>query len=340
MRPTERASAEVGRGGGAKRPAGPLRPAHWRGGRVSALNRCEQLEPILLAHVRVGDHRDMVEQAAPEAGLALRRGQRLGVELVAPELVDQRFGPLEQRLQRARGRWCGSNRPGPGRRGRVTKPSERPGPDMGERPQRRAHRRFLPGRVAVEAEQGRGESRQSRPSWASVRAVPSGATASPIPAWSSAITSIWPSTTTIRFASRLAGAALSRLNRVRPLSNKGVSGEFRYLGSPLPEDAAAEGDHPPARIADREHQPAAEAVIGLALVLGRDQQAGLDQLVVAELLERRPELAARIGGEAEIEFPPAWRRKGRGSSDSRAPRRLRCRRAGRRTIVAAAAITS
>ena len=47
----------------------------------------------------------------------------------------------------------------------------------------------------------------------------------------------------IRFASRLAGAALSRLNRVRPLSNRGVSGEFRYLGSP-PQNAAAERNAP------------------------------------------------------------------------------------------------
>ena len=93
------------------------------------------------------------------------------------------------------------------------------------------------------------------------------------------------------------------------MSNNGVSGEFRYLGSPAPRIRPLKAMHPPARVADREHQPAAEAVIGLAvLVVGRDQQAGFDQFLVAELLERRLELAARIGREAEAELRRGSRR--------------------------------
>ena len=49
---------------------------------------------------------------------------------------------------------------------------------------------------------------------------------------------------------------------MRPLSKIGVSGELRYLGSPVAEDPPAEGDHPAAGVADRDHQPPAEAVVG------------------------------------------------------------------------------
>ena len=50
------------------------------------------------------------------------------------------------------------------------------------------------------------------------------------------------------------------------------------------EDAAAEADHAAARIADRDHQPPAEAVVAvLPALLGLDQHAGFDQLVLAEI---------------------------------------------------------
>ena len=48
----------------------------------------------------------------------------------------------------------------------------------------------------------------------------------------------------------------------------GDSGELRYLGGGSPvtrragQDATAEGDHPPAPVGDREHEPIAEAVVG------------------------------------------------------------------------------
>ena len=84
---------------------------------------------------------------------------------------------------------------------------------------------------------------------------------------------------------------------MRPLSNSGVSGELRYLGSPVAEDAPAERDHPAARVADREHQPAAEPVVAvLARFLGLDQHAGLDQLVVAEARSARPSACRALSG--------------------------------------------
>ena len=66
------------------------------------------------------------------------------------------------------------------------------------------------------------------------------------------------------------------------------------------EDPPAERDDPAARIADRDHQPAAEAVVALTL-LGLNQHAGLDQPVLAQPVERALERGAAVGGEAEAE---------------------------------------
>ena len=70
---------------------------------------------------------------------------------------------------------------------------------------------------------------------------------------------------------------------MRPLSKSERLGRVEIFGLAVAEDAAAEGDDPAARVADREHQPAAEAVVAvLARLLGLDQHAGLDQLVLAQ----------------------------------------------------------
>ena len=137
-------------------------------------------------------------QPAPEARALLGRGERLGVELVPPEPVDQRFGRLEQRLERGAAagadqivgilaRRQGDEAERAARRRHGAAPAAPRAPPPSARPRRRRSRGS-----------GMGESRQSRPSWPSVSAVPSGATASAMPAWSSAITSIWPSTTITR----------------------------------------------------------------------------------------------------------------------------------------------
>src|SRR5258707_11649938 len=65
----------------------------------------------------------------------------------------------------------------------------------------------------------------------------------------------------------------------------------------------AEGDAPAAAVADREHDPAAEAVIAGAAALGPDQQPGLEQQLLGQAGggERRLERAAAIRREAQPE---------------------------------------
>jgi cation transport ATPase len=64
------------------------------------------------------------------------------------------------------------------------------------------------------------------------------------------------------------------------------------------EGAAAEADQPAAAVGDGEHHPVAEAVVGRAAALGRDQQAGVDQFAGRRAL----------GDEVVLERGPARRR--------------------------------
>src|SRR3546814_15018729 len=59
------------------------------------------------------------------------------------------------------------------------------------------------------------------------------------------------------------------VERAALVEQRGV-GRVQIFGLAIAEDASPEGDHPPARVADRDHQPAAETVVGLFLV-ARDQ---------------------------------------------------------------------
>ena len=54
------------------------------------------------------------------------------------------------------------------------------------------------------------------------------------------------------------------------------------------EGAAAEGHDPPLRIADREEQPAAEAIVEAAARLARKHETGLDEQVVADAFRLHP----------------------------------------------------
>ena len=185
-----------------------------------------------------------------EARARFGRVERGGLDLVPPQALDERLGGGEQRFHRRRGRRRGRDRRGPGRR--EARRSARCARGRGGA--KRGWRRGSPPSARAESPSkqkiGAGSSRHMRSSWASVTAVPSGATTSPIPAWSSAID------VHIAFdhdqAARRCGWRDRRgrgCRGVRPLSNNGVSGELRYLGSPVAEDAAAEGDDPAARVA-------------------------------------------------------------------------------------------
>ena len=71
------------------------------------------------------------------------------------------------------------------------------------------------------------------------------------------------------------------------MRNSGVSGLFTYFGWPSP----AEGDHPPAPIADREHHAGEEEVAWRVAGLAGTQQPGLDHLRLGDLLR------AQVGGQ-------------------------------------------
>jgi len=78
---------------------------------------------------------------------------------------------------------------------------------------------------------------------------------------------------------------------------------IQVLGLAFAEDPPAEADDSAARVADRDHQPPAEAVVAFLLsLLGLDQHPGVDELVLAELLaERTLERRAVVGRQAEPE---------------------------------------
>ena len=178
-RPCEHRAAELGAEAGAadrlglgrgrprrrRESAAARRRCHGRplrlrqGQRVEAL---EQFEAILVAHVRIGDRRDMVASAAA-CSPAFCSGvvERLGVELVPPQPVDQRFGPVEQRVERRRGRSARIRSSGSCPAGRVTKPSERPGPTWGSARSAARTAAFCPAASPSKQSSGAGESRQS-----------------------------------------------------------------------------------------------------------------------------------------------------------------------------------
>ena len=112
-------------------------------------------------------------------------------------------------------------------------------------------------------------------------------------------------------AARGAGA-VDVVERAALVEERGV-GRVEIFGLAVAEDAPAEGDDPAARVADRDHQAAAEAVVAVAAFFGLDQHAGLDELVLAELVERALERGAAVGGEAEAEALRRSLRRSRGA---------------------------
>ena len=80
------------------------------------------------------------------------------------------------------------------------------------------------------------------------------------------------------------------------VEERGVGG-VEIFGLAGAEDPPAEADHPAARVADRDHQPAAEAVEGLAALFRLDQHAGFDELLFAEVAELTVRLGGTMAGE-------------------------------------------
>ena len=131
-----------------------------------------------------------------------------------------------------------------------------------------AQRRLLPGGVGVEAEvQLLASSVRARAAVASVSAVPIDATTGSKPAWRSAITSVFPSTTAAK--SCLRDRRLREMEPVEdgPLWKRSPSGEFTYLPAQrvvLAKLARLEADHAAARVGERKHEALREVVACLA----------------------------------------------------------------------------
>ena len=85
-----------------------------------------------------------------------------------------------------------------------------------------------------------------------------------------------------------------------PLVEEWAIGGVEIFGLHIAQRAAAKADHPSACVADREHQPATEAVVGVALI-GLADQAGFQQLVGGRVLQMAAQRGARIGGIAQRE---------------------------------------
>src|SRR3546814_12448016 len=92
--------------------------------------------------------------------------------------------------------------------------------------------------------------------------------------------------------------------RISDCSSDVCSSDLQIFGLAIAEDASPKGDHPPARVADRDHQPAAEAVIGF-LVVDRDQHPRFDKHRGREFLECRSE-ERRVGKECVSTCRSRW----------------------------------
>ncbi len=104
----------------------------------------------------------------------------------------------------------------------------------------------------------------------------------------------------------MASRASKRPYNSLPLLNNGVSGEFRYFGSPQIEHAPAKADHVALHIADGEHDAFAKAVVParLALVvafLTDNHQTRFHQIVVLVVGEHRFQALPSVRRIAEPE---------------------------------------
>ncbi len=84
------------------------------------------------------------------------------------------------------------------------------------------------------------------------------------------------------------------------LVKQGRIGRVQIFGLARAEDAPPECDDAPARIADRDHDPAAEPVVR-GLIVDLDQQPRLDQQFFVQMAERRFDAGAAVGRKADAE---------------------------------------
>ncbi|PAV68955.1 hypothetical protein WR25_00105 [Diploscapter pachys] len=268
-------------------------------GREMLVEAIAEVAFIFLADRHVGDRRGEIGQPLLQAGALFGRVERAGGDLALPQAVDQRLGLAEQRLHRgsaARLHQIVGVLP----LGKRDEGQAAAGREHGERAMRGPQRRLLPGAVAVEAEDRHVDhppqsfelclgqrSAERRDGFVDARL-----------AQRDDVHIALDHQHAVRLA-RGGGGAVEVVERAALVEERRV-GRVEVFGLAVADHAAAEGDHATAGVADRDHQPAAEAVVGI-LPLDLDQQAAFDERGVAIILQRGLQLAAAVGGKAHAE---------------------------------------
>src|SRR3989344_1065606 len=220
-------------------------------------------------------------------------------DLMRPEALDERLRLVEQRAE-ALGAAGADDVVGvlPGGQGREGEAEA--GAQQRQRAHRGAHRGFLSGRVAVEAENGDGDHPPDQPE---LRLGQRGAerrdgVADPRLGEREDVHIAFDDDDPVRLP-RGGGRLVEIVERAALVEQRRV-GRIEIFGLAIAQYAAAERDHPPARVADRDHQAPAEPIVGV-LVVDRNQHARFDEHRGREFLERFFQRAAAVGGEAETE---------------------------------------
>ena len=249
-----------------------------------------------------------------------------------PQPVDERFGVGEQASNAA---------PPPVRievvgilrRRQLDETSERPGRSRGKARIAARIAAFLPGIVAVETQDRGGRAAtaaRAAPRSARCRAAPLLRRCRRGPERSR------PYSLRRRSSAWLCGWPARHGRGCRacgPCRTEACPGRIQIFGLAGAEDPPAKGDHPPARIADREHQPAAEAVVGLlAPSSGSISRPASTSLSSPNCFERALERRRSSGARPKPKRCAVAGVDAAALRDSRAPRRLRDRPAARRTM--------
>ena len=336
-----RARRPAGRPAPSGRPlAAPARLVRRRTRRAAAVkNSCRNSRRSCWSAIVCGELAAALRERQP----ALRRVQRSCGRRARAATGTRSAAPPPRAPRRApRGRAARSRLSGSWPGGSSAKRSDLPGLSSGSA---RSIRRWAARRPASSPSRqttGSSASCQSSASWASVTAVPSGATALAKPAWRER------DHVHVAFGDDHRAALAHRRPRQRQAVEQLALAEQRRLGgvqvlrARLAQRPAAEAHDPAAPVVDREHHAVAEAVEARRAVLGLDQQAGLEQrrLGVALGLQRALERGARRRARSRARSAGWSPGRARAAPDRRAasaPWALSSRPANQRAAAALAA---
>ena len=269
----------------------------------------DQLGSILVAHVRIGDRGNMIEQPAAEAGTLFGGVERLGGEFVLPQPIDQGLGLVDQRLHRlappAFDQIVGILALRKGDEARASGP----GPMCGRARSAARIAACWPAASPSKQRIGRGDQppHPLELAFGQCGAERRDRLADPGLVDRDHVHIAFDHDQPPGRAAGRAGAI--EVEERAALVEQRRIGRVEVFGLAIAEDPAAECDRPPARVADRDHQPAAETVVGLLAVLLRPRSAG----------RPRPACRRRSLSSAALSLP---RESGAKPKPKRATRRL------------------